>query len=333
MSPILRSLLFLALFLGISASPLAQKDEVAVGRIRYTIQDGDTLETIFRKFLQDGRSLKKDGEFYRLNRERNAQITDWEDLDEGDELDVYLPVLYIDKKKFKDYVEYKKILANEKRLKKIADSRWSRSLFYMASFGRFNQQEGAIDIKFQQNSPFTLGYATSLKLSPEWRWSASAYLSYLLPADSILSTEQVEIRPEIGLNTYLHKNMGKYSLYGGIDFERFTTFDVATLAQSATVVRDELRIFFATVGIDKFLRNNRQGLLLRASLSAALSTSQQSYEGLPRDRSFGGFKILLYANAPINEKWFIHFLCKQHIMSGAGDLSVNRIGVGFGYKL
>ncbi len=203
----------------------------------------------------------------------------------------------------------------------------------MASFGRFNQQEGQIDIKFQQNSPFTLGYATSLKLSPEWRWSASAYLSYLLPADSVLSAGQVDIRPEVGLNTYIGKNLGKFSIYGGVDFERFTTFDVEALATSATVSRDELRIFFATIGIDKFLKNNRRGLLLRASLSAALSTSQQSYEGLPRERTFGGFKVLLYANSPINEKWFIHFLYKQHLMSGAGDLTVNRIGVGFGYKL
>ena len=308
-----------------------------IGRIRYEIEEGDTLEGIFKKFLKDGRVLKKNGEIYRLNRERNLQIDDWEDLDEGDPLDVYLPATYIDKKKFKEYVEYKKIRANEKRLQKIADSRWMRSIFYMASFGRFNQTEAPIDIKFQQNSPVTLGYATSYRLGPKWSLSASTYFSYLLSADSGLSTEKVSIKPEIGANGYVARKMSSAwftSVYGGIDFERFTTFNIDTIISSQTVVRDESRVWFATVGVDKYLRNNTSGLLLRGSISTALSSSRISYEsGESLDRPFKGLKLLLYANAPISEKYFIHFLFKQHLMSGAGDLSVNRIGVGFGYKL
>lgn len=305
-----------------------------IGRIRYEIEEGDTIEGIFKKFLKDGRVLKKDSEFYRLNQERNLQISDWEDLDEGDFIDVYLPASYIDKRKFKEYVEYKKIKENEKRLQKIADSRWSRSVFYMASFGRFNQVEGAVDVKFQQNSPVTLGYATSYRLGPDWSLGGSAYFSYLLSADSGLSTEKVSIKPEIGFNGYVSRRLPKFSVYGGIDFERFTTFDIDTIITSQTVVRDESRVWFGTIGIDKYLKNNRRGLLLRASLSTALASSRINYEtGQSVDRPFKGLKFLLYANSPINEKYFIHFLFKQHIMSGAGDLNVNRIGVGFGYKL
>lgn len=322
---------------GLLQSPLfAQNEEVSVGRIRYEIQEGDTLESIFRKFLKDGRAIKKDGEFYKLNIERNWQIKDWEDLGDdhaGDEIDIYLPAVFIDKEKFKDYLEFKKILANEKRLQKIADSRWMRSLFYMASYGRFNQTKLPIDIKFQQNSPFTFGYAMSYKMNPKWRWSASAYLSYLLAADTSLTAEAVSIRPEVGLNTYLGHSFENFSIYGGIDFERFTTFNIEALEQSATILRDETRMYFATVGIDKFLKNNRRGLLLRASISATVTSSRTSYQGETLDNPFTGFKFLLYANTPINEKYFVHFLYKQHVMSGPGDLNVSRIGVGFGYKL
>lgn len=305
-----------------------------IGRIRYEVQkDEETLESIFKKFLKDGRVLKKDGEFYRLNQERNLQVNDWQDLEEGDVIDVYLPASFIDKEKFKEYVAYKKALDEERRLQKLADARWNRSVFYMASFGRFNQTEGAIDIKFQQNSPVTLGYATSYKLSPEWSVSGSAYFSYLLAADSVLNTEKVSIRPEIGFNGYLARRLTHFNVYGGVDFERFTTFDIDTIISSQQVSRDESRVWFATIGIDKYLKNNRRGLLLRASLSTALSSTRISYEsGESLDRPFTGLKLMLYANAPIDEKYFMHFLFKQHLMSGAGDLSVNRIGVGFGYK-
>lgn len=306
-----------------------------IGRIRYEVQkDEESLESIFKKFLKDGRVLKKDSEFYRLNKERNLQVKDWQDLDEGDVIDVYLPASIIDKKKFKEYVAYKKALDEERRLQKLADARWNRSIFYMASFGRFNQTEGVIDIKFQQNSPVTLGYATSYKLSPEWSVSGSAYFSYLLPADSVLDTEKVSIQPEIGFNGYLSRRLTHFNVYGGVDFERFTTFDIDTIISSQQVSRDESRVWFGTIGIDKYLKNNRRGLLLRASLSTALSSTRISYEsGESLDRPFTGLKLMLYANAPIDEKYFMHFLFKQHLMSGAGDLSVNRIGVGFGYKL
>ena len=326
-------LLFILIFFQMSS--FAQLDEIKVARIRYTIQADDyKLEDVFRKFLKDGRSIKKDGEFVKLNIQRNWQIKDWEDLTdyEGEEMDIYLPPSYIDKQKFKAYLKFKELEANERRIEKLAMANHSRSVFYMASFGRFNQTQAPIDIKFQQNSPMTVGYSHSYKLSELWRISGSAYLSYLIPADTALSSESLSLRPEVGFNGYLGRNMGKYSLYAGFDFERFTTFDIDALISTQTAQRDETRVTFATFGIDKYLKNNVRGLLLRASISVSMTSSRTSYEGETLENPFTGLKFLLYANAPINEKYFFHALYKQHMMNGAGDLNVSRIGVGFGRK-
>ncbi|MCF8059031.1 MAG: hypothetical protein K9K67_07030 [Bacteriovoracaceae bacterium] len=307
---------------------------IDIGRIRYEIQKGDDLLSILEKFLKNGRTLEKESELFELNMGRNLQISNWEDLKSGQEIDIYLPISYIDKTKFKEYLKQKKIRQNELRLQQIVDSRWSQSVFTMASFGRFNQLESEIDLKFQQNSPFTLGYATSFKFNRNWSWSASAYLSYLLSAKTSLSTEKVSIRPEIGLNSYLSHSFSSFNLYGGLDFERFTTFNLDSLRSQAIIERDELRLIFASLGVDKYFKSNKQGLLLRASLSTSISSQRISYEtGNELDRPFSGMKLILYANTPINKKYFIHFLYKQHILSGPGDLSVSRIGVGFGLKL
>lgn len=98
-----------------------------IGRIRYQITDEKNLPQILRKFLKSGSRLKSDGPVFKINKERNSHIDDWNDLDEGAEIDLYLPKGMVSAKKFKAYLALKKRRLEESKRK--APSPWNTSVF------------------------------------------------------------------------------------------------------------------------------------------------------------------------------------------------------------
>ncbi len=304
-----------------------------IGRIRYQITDEKNLPQILRKFLKSGSRLKSDGPVFKINKERNSHIDDWNDLDEGAEIDLYLPKGMVSAKKFKAYLALKKRRLEESKRK--APSPWNTSVFYMASYGRFTQTQREINISFQQNSPLSLGVSTGYRLGDNYSLSASLYASYLTSASNGLGGSDVAVRPEIGGNGYLSRKFGdNWSFFTGVDFERFTTFNINSIRLTSEIFLDENRMSFATFGIDKVIQTKKTSLLLRFSISPVINSQRLSYTTAEEfEEVFSGIKYLIYINASINKKYYFHVLYKQHSMTGPGDLNVSRIGLGIGYNL
>lgn len=324
----MRQFLILILFL-LSFQSFAK----SFGRIRYQIRGEKNLYQIFAKFLKPKSRITKNGPLIKINIQRNAQIKDWGNLPNGEFIDLYLPREMISKKKFLAYQKEKK--ERLKILKSKIPSPWSHSLFYMASYGLFSQAQGETKINFQQNSPLSLGMTSFYKWSEETSLTASIYFSYLISATSELSSENVSIRPEVGGNLYWSRKLGTgWSFFTGLDAERFTAFNIDEMRTTGTIILDENRVSYLTIGIDKFISLSKKGLLLKASVSPVLNSQRLDYQtGEAYRNTYKGYKFLLYANTSINESYFFHVLYKHHVMSGPGDIEVQRIGVGFGYRL
>lgn len=320
--------LFLTIWGGHSFSAPMQ-----IGRIRYQITDERNLPQILSKFLKPGSRLKRDSLIFEINKERNSHVDDWNDLDAGVEIDLYLPKGMVSAKKFKAYLALKKRRLEESKRK--APSPWNTSVFYMASYGRFTQTQREINISFQQNSPLSLGVSTGYRLGDNYSLSGSLYASYLTSASSSLGGSDIAIRPEIGGNAYLSRKFGNnWNFFTGIDFERFTTFNINDIRSTSEIFLDENRMSFATFGIDKVIPFEKKRLLLRFSISPVLSSQRLSYTTAEEiEEVFSGIKYLIYINASINKKYYFHVLYKQHSMTGPGDLNVSRIGLGIGYNL
>jgi hypothetical protein len=166
-------------------------------------------------------------------------------------------------------------------------------------------------------------------------FSGSLYASYLTSAANSLGGSDISVRPEIGGNAYLSRKFGNnWNFFTGVDFERFTTFNINDIRSTSEIFLDENRMSFATFGIDKVIPFEKKSLLLRFSISPVLSSQRLGYTTAEEfEEVFSGIKYLIYINASINKKYYFHVLYKQHSMTGPGDLNVSRIGLGIGYKL
>lgn len=222
---------------------------------------------------------------------------------------------------------------NQVNLDVLADSSSENSLFYMASYGIFNQNDSQrANISFYQNSPVTLGYSNIFKPhKKKYTFSSSAYLSTLVAASSNLSNKGLIVPPEFGVNTYLDYPTGWYGIivYTGIDFENFTSLNLDSLADDEKIVGDLNSIFYITFGVAKNLKLFNKNIFAKISFSPTIVSQTDS----DSSDSFSGYKFMVYLNYNIHKKWFVHSLLKYHVLTADSELNSTRIGFGFGHKI
>ncbi len=307
--------------------------------VNYTVQAKDTYASILKKFVKLDSIINKHTPMIKKTEAENPHVKDWAKLAEGVKIKLFISEEFLDKSKLD---KYNKLLAERKKkleqelLKKRKPFRLS--FFYMASTGTFNQSnEKYMRIEFVQYSYFTLG--TSFLYFPKnknYHWASSIYLSKLGTSTNNLNDDSISIRPELGVNGYFsYKPIKKsYSIYGGFDYETFSTFNLESIQIAHDFLMNETQMFYLTLGFSKNFYFYKKPIFIKASISKQVATSYTSgsslYDpGVP----YSGFKMMFYLNKKFNKKWFLHILYKMHFMSGPDDLTVHRLGVGFGYIL
>ena len=215
-----------------------------------------------------------------------------------------------------------------------APNSWNLSLFYTLSRGSFEEsiQGTNISTVSTQDSPITLGLAASKVLNENWGYNGSVYGSKLDGGVSELD-EEVSIPWELGVTSYLSYRTPElpFSVYTGLDYERFSTYNTTELVEGASLDTIQHNVAFATFGVSKGFRFLGKSFFAKASYSRTIA-STVSREMNGDTRTMEGSKYILYLNMLANKNWFYSLFYKQHDFSGATDLLVSRVGVGFGYR-
>jgi hypothetical protein len=130
---------------------------------------------------------------------------------------------------------------------------------FTTSSGNFTEelQSQSGSIKSTQNSPYSFGLGTTFFLDKTKRMiSSSAYWSNLTSSKlsgSTVTTSELEVKPEIGFNLYFQQVIpfGGLSVYGGMDYEQFSTFNTQAFVNGANLDLNQNKIIFATIGAGK----------------------------------------------------------------------------------
>lgn len=205
--------------------------------------------------------------------------------------------------------------------------------FLTASAGTFKETLSSqnITVTSKQNSPITFGIGGNYPFDDQRIWSinSSVYFSYLT-AQTTNRDEKVNIDPEIGGNVYLQytfPNHADYSIYGGLDIEKFSTFNTDDLIAGAGLDSRTQLMSFATFGFNKLFMPGGKPLLFKLSYSLGVTSSSND-----TGKEFKGDKYLFYLNYKLFSNILVHFLFKQHILSGPTELSISRYGAGIGWS-
>jgi hypothetical protein len=203
--------------------------------------------------------------------------------------------------------------------------------FMTASAGTFTEKVSSVSVTSKQNSPITIGIGGNFPFDEERIWSlnSSVYASYLT-GQTTNRDEEVSIDPEVGINLYLQyafPGNPLYSIYSGVDVERFSTFNTDDLITGASLDTREQLLSFATVGFNRLFMPGGKPFLFKVSYSFGITGSSNE-----ADKEFKGNKYLIYFNYKIFSKISLHFLYKFHSLTGPTDLSITRYGAGIGWS-
>jgi hypothetical protein len=316
----------------------------------YTVEQGDDFTEILRKFVKDESIINADTPLVQKIMNSNKKVRDWKNLNPGTPIELFIQEEFFDKKKYEKYSDLvdKKLAAQFEQ--KIEPSKKTDyflglkgSVFYMASQGLFSQKSSQVaDLEFSQNTPITAG--VSLTYYPKnslYSYAVSSYFAYLLPSTNNLTSESTKIPPEIGFNTFGEYRFVRqnFTLYGGPDIERYSTFNMDGLSNDQKIYVDQNVAVYATFGISKAFTIFDKQIFTKTSISKSVVTKYTS--ALPStvnysttsNSSYDGYKLMMYINYKFSNKFYFHSLIKYHTMNGPSNLTTLRIGIGFGYIL
>lgn len=309
-------------------------------RINYRSTRSENLKTIYKRFTISEYKFNESDEMVLKTKNKNKHIEQWSEIKEEQLFKLYVDVDVLDLSKLISYDKNLKTKAHElveriKKQRKATRKKFRAAAFYMASKGTFDQQNSYGSVDFEQNSSFSLGVSLSYyPENPKYSFSSSIYYSHLNAASSNLFTSDVDVDAEIGGNIYAEYKLTKprMSLYIGFDYEKFNTFSIEGLSRSNQLKFDVNKVIYLTVGAGKSFKISKYKFFSKLSFSKSLSSSRTlGYTGSLSNEDFEGSKVLFYLFKSINRHFFVHTLFKYHWMEGASDLTVKRLGVGFGY--
>jgi hypothetical protein len=311
----------------------------------YTVEKDDTFATILEKFVLPNSIVNAKTPFVKEIRNRNPQVKDWRELVQGTIIQLAISSEYIEKPKLEIYKA-----ATNKKNKEIADKKeklssytgLKASAFYMYSVGNFTQSQDATgEIKFNQNSPVSLGGALSYyPTDSNFSLSSSGYYSYLLSSGNTLTADQISIPPEIGGSIYGEYLLKNYSItpYSGIDYEHFSVFNFTGLQRDGKVYVDGVALTYLTIGMSKSFTLMDRKYFTKFSIAKSIVSTYENNDPQAGSTNalldkYSGVRLLFYLNTKISDRFFIHSLVKFHQLTGPSNVSSLRIGFGVGYVL
>lgn len=209
---------------------------------------------------------------------------------------------------------------------------------YTASAGDFQEQiktqEG--NIKSTQNSPLSLGLGTTIFLDKTNRMvSGSMYWSSLRASKlsgTSVESDQLEADAEIGFNLYYQQltPWNAVSLYGGMDFERFSTFNTTAFLEGEKLAFNQNSIVYATAGAARTFFISDLKLLVKSSIAQSVVSKTTSNFSVDQ---FTGQRFTLFASIKGESQFTYHLLYKRHMLDGPTKLTINRVGVGIGFVI
>lgn len=315
-------------------------------KLRYMIEENDSLAKIYRRFVYPNSIITKRTPMTQKTIEGNSHVKNWNKPEAGTLIDVYIAYEYLDMKKYQAYL--KQLQVNVKRAKELNETENSgpgfypqglkASVFYMASYGKFTQKDRNVgQAEFYQNSPITLGASLSYyPANSQWSFSSSLYAAYLLASSNNLDNSNVSVKPETGMTLYPEYRFKKYNFTGyfGIDYEQFSTFNMGGLQNQEKILLDQNAVLYGTIGFSKLVHLFRSPFFTKLSFSQSISSKNEpNSEGISTKEDYSGYKFLWYVNKKLNDKFYIHTLFKYHSMTGPSELTTLRLGVGMGYIL
>ncbi len=314
----------------------------------YTVEQPESFGEVLQRFVKDNSIINAKTPLVKKTMKNNPKIKQWAFMPVGTVVDLYISDDFMDLEKYKPYWAnlLKKIQEKNNEKKQFTYPRGLKgSVFYLSSMGSFSQKAADVaEITFKQNSPFSLG--TALTFYPKdslYSASFSAYASYLVASTNSLTSEKTSIPPEIGGNLYGEYRWQKYNLtlYSGLDYENFSLFNLRALENDRKVYVDGVGATYLTLGVAKsFVLFNKQ-FFSKFSISRSIISSYSTVAPVPVDGSTGyvdsgkysGNKFLFFINYKMSDKFYLYSLLKYHSMVGPSDLTIFRVGLGFGYIL
>ncbi len=183
-----------------------------------------------------------------------------------------------------------------------------------------------------QNSPATLGLFYASKFKQGRSISGSAYLSHYSDVTNKVEGTDLSIPLEYGFNLYMNHPLSLSSTFGwGLDFEKMSVFNVDEFVsglETEKLVSQELLFF--TVGYGKIMKLWNRIVFMKMSISQSISNTGDKFT--ISEKYYLGQKAIIYGQYNIFEALYIHGFYKRHLLSGPNDLTIDRIGVGFGSK-
>jgi hypothetical protein len=335
-----RIVIFTFFLFALSANSYAKK----YYRLSYIVRTGDSFAGIFKRFVKPGSIVHAQTDMTQKTKAANPHIDNWAQLEPGTKLSLYISADLMDVKRYRKYEKkIKKKLSKIKKKKQKAINKTQSgangiklSAFYMGSLGKFSQvSTQGTTINFFQNSPVSIGIASSYyPEGKKYSFAGSLYYSTLKAAASNVSNGEVSVPAEVGGNIYYEYRIKKINstLYGGLDYETFSTFNMGAVNQSAKLLVDKNSVTYFTFGISRLLKIRTYKLFTKFSLSKSIMSSQTvDSQGIDPGIGYDGYKAMIYLNYKISKKFYLHSLFKMHKMSGPDELTTTRIGLGFGY--
>jgi hypothetical protein len=315
-------------------------------KVSYIAAANEKLEDIILKFSKDGVRISNKNPSYQKTIKKSSKLN-LTKIEKETVINLYISKEDFDKKKYRSYKKMAKKRLNEIQVEQqkvleessLNEEGFKFSVFYLATKGNFSQ-ESSSGLKFDhsQNSLLSLGITASFHpVNKRYSFSSSMNYSHMGDASTSLQNQgNISIPGEIDFSAYAHYWFSKYnlSLFGGLDYDTFTTFNLGALTSQGKIVADENNVLYATVGINNLFKVFKQDFYTRVSISKSLNSKTNiGPSGTDPGTSYDGYKTLLYVNYKLTKSFFIHSLFKYHSMSGPDDLSTTRFGLGFGYLI
>lgn len=302
--------------------------------LKYRVVKGDSFSRILRKFVKDDTILDGKSRSVRETIKANPHMNNkevWQAPPVDSIIELRIEKNILDSEKVKAYQK------QPEKEKLPENSRGGHaSLFYMASFGSFEQNSNTLpSVKYQQNSFLSFGAAFSyIPKSSLWSYSSSVYLSTLKATGSNLNDEKISVPNEIGLNVYAERTLPSYGFtaYGGLDYETFSTFNLEGISNDEKIYVDSNKVYYLTLGMSKVVSIVNHPYFFKFALSKSLVSNYSSDYVQSAGSKITGYRAMFYLNTKISENFFVHTLIKYHSMTSSFDLKVMRIGVGVGYS-
>lgn len=327
----------------------------------YMIKDRENLDSIGKKFLPKYKVKYGERiEEYKTDlKVWNKHISDWNKIAEGTRIYIenpypvfvgnsdYAPNLMPNAEREKELRQYRvaDFFEEATSVKKLEDGstvevpkKFFLGGFYTASSGAFKEtiSDGRGEITFKQNSPYSLGLGGGYLLGDiTHSLNASFYWSSLrasnLNGDTVSNSNSLTVPAEVGYNFYYQYFLKSldFGLYGGVDRETFTTFNTLDLLDGADLSTVENNLTYGTIGISKTFYLGDQKFLSKLSFAKSLISDSSS----PRaNAQFEGSRLLLFLSMRGVYNLSYHLLYKRHQFTGPTDLTIDRIGIGFGYQ-